>query len=51
MMCVYLAAVACVSLGTRTAEGLQSVLADPSVEAGLGVTLIHLILAVGACEA
>lgn len=43
---VYLAAVASVALRARAAEGLQCILADASVEARLGVTLIDLVLAV-----
>lgn len=50
-MCVYLAAVASVALRAGATEGLQGILTDASIEAGLGVTLIDLILAVGASEA
>lgn len=49
--CVYLAAVASVTLRAGATEGLQGILTDASVEAGLGVTLIDLVLAVGASEA
>lgn len=45
-----LAAVASVAFRTRAAERLERVLANPSVQTGLGVTLVHLILTVGACE-
>ena len=50
-VCVYLAAVASVALGAGATEWLQGILTDASVEAGLRVTLIDLILAVGASEA
>ncbi len=49
--CVYLAAVASVALGAGATEGLQGILTDASVEARLGVTLVDLVLAVGASEA
>lgn len=45
-----LASVPCVAFGTRAAERLQCVLADPSVQTGLGVALVHLVLTVGSCE-
>lgn len=48
---MYLAAEASVALGAGATEGLQGVLTDASIEAGLGVTLVDLILAVGASEA
>lgn len=48
---MYLAAVAGVAFGTGAPEGLQGILTDASIEAGLGVTLIDFILAVGAGEA
>lgn len=50
-MCVYLAAVASVAFGAGATEGLEGILTDASVKAGLGVTLVDLILAVGASEA
>lgn len=50
-MSVYLAAVASVALWAGATEGLQGILTDASIEAGLGVTLIDLILAMGASEA
>lgn len=46
-----LTAVSGEALGAGAAEGLQAVLTDAPVETGLGVTLINLILAVGAGEA
>lgn len=48
---MYLATIASITLGTGAAEGLQGILTDSSVETGLGVTLIDLILAVGTSEA
>lgn len=45
-----LAAIARVAFRTRAAERLERVLAYPSVQTGLGVTLVHLVLTVGACE-
>lgn len=50
-MCVYLAAGASVALGAGATEGLEGILTDASIKAGLGVTLIDLVLAVGASEA
>lgn len=50
-VCVYLAAVTSVTLRAGATEGLQGILTDASVEAGLGVTLIDLVLAMGASEA
>lgn len=47
----YLAAVAGEAFGARAAEGLQGVLADAAVQAGLRVALVDLVLAVGASEA
>lgn len=48
---LYLTASASVALGAGATEGLQGILTDASVEAGLGVTFIDLILTVGASEA
>lgn len=45
-----LAAVTLVAFGTRAAERLKTVLTNPSIQTGLGVTLVHLVLTVGACE-
>lgn len=45
-----LASVPGVTFGTRAAERLKSVLANPTVQTGLGVTLVHLVLTVGSCE-
>lgn len=49
--CVYLAAVASVAFGAGATEGLEGILTDSSIKAGLGVTLVDLILAMGASEA
>lgn len=46
-----LAPVAGVALGADTVEGLQAVLAHAAVQAGFGVTLVDLVLAVGSSEA
>lgn len=46
-----LTAVADIALGAGATERLQGILTDASVEAGLGVTLVDFILAVGASEA
>lgn len=48
---MYLAAVACVAFVAGAPEGSKGILTDASIEAGLGVTLVDLILAVGASEA
>lgn len=50
-MCWHLAAVPSEAFGAGAAEGLQGVLADAAVEAGLRVALVDLVLAVGAGEA
>lgn len=47
----HLAAVPSEAFGTGAAEGLQGVLADAAVEAGLRVALVDLVLAVRAGEA
>lgn len=48
---MYLTAVAEKTFGAGTSEGFESILTDAPIEAGLGITLIHLILAVGTSEA
>lgn len=48
---VYLAAAAGVALWAGAAEGLHTVLAHSSVEAGLRVALVHLVLTVFSGEA
>lgn len=48
---VYLTAIAKKTFGAGTSEGIKSILTDAPIEAGLGITFIHLILAVGASEA
>lgn len=48
---VYLTAVAEKTFGAGTSEGIKSILTDAPIEAGLGITFIDLILAVGTSEA
>lgn len=49
-VCDYLTAVASIALGAGATVGPQGILADASVQTGLGVTLIDLILTVGASK-
>lgn len=51
MLLCYLAAVACVAFRAGAAEGLEGVLADAAVEAGLRVALVDFVLTVRAGEA